>query len=156
MPDVVPTRSADNQRTPFVDYARDGGAVRRWARGTFTRENVLSGLKTLAWVVPLTVLIWVYAEREQLYKEQSVPIPVNVTPGDPTRVVTLLHPPDSMILADLEGPRSKIDDVRNEFSRSGGVESLEIDLGRLKLAPGKHELRTATLVGSQPMFEKNG
>jgi hypothetical protein len=156
MPDVVPTRSTEPDRPQFVDYGRDSGAVRRWARGTFTRENVSSGVKTLAWVVPLTVLIWVYAEREQLFKEQSVPIPVNVTSGDPTRVVTLQHPIDSMILADLQGPRSKIDDVRNEFSRSGGVESLEITLDRLQLAAGTHELRTASLVGSQSIFEKNG
>src|SRR5688500_9862212 len=126
MPDVVPTRSSESERPQLVDYGRDGGAVRRWARGTFTRENLVSGAKTLAWVVPLTVLIWVYAEREQLIPEQSVPIPINVTSGDPSRVVTLLHPPDKMILADLEGPRSRIDAVRNEFSRSGGVQTLDI------------------------------
>jgi hypothetical protein len=156
MPDVVPTRSTEPERPQLVDYGGDAGAVRRWARGTFTRENVLSGLKTLAWVAPLTVLIWVYAEREQLFKEQSVPIPIKVSSGDPTRVVTLVHPPDNMILADLEGPRSKIDDLRDEFSRGGGVESLNLPVDPLKLAPGKHELRTASLVGGQPMFERNG
>ena len=140
----------------MVDYGRDSGPLRRWARGTFTRENVSTALKTLAWVAPLTVLIWVYAEREQLFKEQSVPIPVKVSIGDPTRVVTLVHPPDNMILADLQGPRSKIDDVRDEFSRSGGVESLNLPLDQLQLAPGPHEVRTASLVGSQPMFERNG
>ena len=161
MPDVVTTRSADAARSKLLDPSQGGGgggggAVRRWARGIFTRDNVASSLKTLAWVVPLTLLIWVYAEREQLYKEPTVPIPINVVMGDPNRVVTLLHPPDKMILADLEGPRARIDGVRNEFSRGGGVESLEIDINRLQLAPGTHELRTRELVASQPLFRENG
>src|SRR5688572_16294126 len=41
-------------------------ATRRWARDTFSREQIISSLKSLAWVAPLTVLIWIYAEREQL------------------------------------------------------------------------------------------
>src|SRR5688572_30356625 len=155
MPDVASKRP-ETDRPQRIDYGRESGALRRWARGAVTRENLVSGAKTLAWVVPLTVLIWVYAEREQLIPEQSVPIPINVTSGDPSRVVTLLHPPDKMILADLEGPRSRIDAVRNEFSRSGGVQSLDILLDRLQLSPGKHELRTASLVASQPMFDTNG
>jgi hypothetical protein len=156
MPDVVTTRSADAARSKLLDYGPGGSALRRWVRGTFTRDNVASSLKTLAWVVPLTLLIWVYAEREQLYKEPTVPIPINVVIGDPNRIVTLLHPSDKMILADLEGPRARIDGVRNEFSRGGGVESLEIDINRLQLAPGRHELRTRELVASQPLFRENG
>jgi hypothetical protein len=156
MPDVVTTRSADGSRSKLLEYGRDGNALRRWTRSTFTRDNVASALKTLAWVVPLTLLIWVYAEREQLYKEPTVPIPINVASGDPTRVYTLLHPPDKMILADLEGPRSKIDQVRNEFSRSGGVEALEINVDRLQLAKGRHELRVRELVASHPIFAQSG
>ena len=30
-----------------------------------TRANFNAFLKSMAWVVPLTVLIWVYAEREE-------------------------------------------------------------------------------------------
>ena len=41
-----------------------------WTRFTsgFTRENIISNLKTLAWVVPLTLLIWIWAEREQVQR----------------------------------------------------------------------------------------
>ena len=51
MPEVVTTRSADASRSKLLDYGRDGGAVRRWARSTFTRDNVASALKTLALAV---------------------------------------------------------------------------------------------------------
>lgn len=157
MPDVVTSRSADTARSKLLGHGRNGdGALRRWARNIFARDNVASSLKTLAWVVPLTLLIWVYAEREQLYKEPTVPIPINIVSADPTRVYTLTHPPDKMILADLEGPRSRIDQVRNEFSRNGGVEALEINVDRLQLPRGKQELRTRDLVATQPMFAQNG
>src|SRR5688500_925653 len=44
---------------------RSSALVRRWARDTFNREQLLSSLRALAWVAPLTLLIWIYAEREQ-------------------------------------------------------------------------------------------
>jgi hypothetical protein len=140
-----------------VDYARsDGGRITRWIRHVFRQEKVVASLKTLAWVMPLTLLIWVYAEREQLAREPGVPIPINVTSGDPTKILTLVRPQERMILADLEGPRSELDAVRNEFARTGGIEALELLLDRLQLQPGHHELRTSSLVGSHSMFLERG
>src|SRR5687768_16344483 len=159
MPDVLQTPPQEPKRSKLVGYGPAEGAAadaRRWARNAFTQEKLVAALKTLACVAPLTVLIWIYAEREQLYPDPGVPIPINVSTGDPTRVVTLLRPQDKMILADLEGPRSKIESVRNEFSRTGGIQAVDIMLDRLQLAPGTHELRTASLVGSHPMFVENG
>ena len=39
---------------------------RRQIASLFTRENLVNFARTMAWVVPLTILIWVYAEREQV------------------------------------------------------------------------------------------
>src|SRR4051794_11166045 len=60
---------------------------RRIALG-FTRDNVISNLKTLAYVIPLTLLIWIYAEREQVATTKDVAVPFELQSVDPDRVVT--------------------------------------------------------------------
>src|SRR5436305_9069569 len=55
--------------------------VRRWVRNTFTRDQIASGLRSLLWVAPLTVLIWIYAEREQT-TNAPVNIPIEVVSTD--------------------------------------------------------------------------
>ena len=45
-------------------YARIAAAEGRRLQRNMTRANFNAFLKSMAWVVPLTVLIWVYAERE--------------------------------------------------------------------------------------------
>src|SRR5205807_2622098 len=60
-------------------------AATTWHRfgARFTRENVISNLKTLAWVVPLTLLIWIYAEREQVATTKDVAVPFDMVSLDP-------------------------------------------------------------------------
>src|SRR5687767_8010187 len=67
-PVIVPMRPASERRSLA---RRSVGAVRRWARDTFSREQLLASMKALAWVAPLALLIWIYAEREQQDKQQA-------------------------------------------------------------------------------------
>lgn len=135
----------------------DVGSTQRWLRGAMTRENFTSMLKTLAWVVPLTVLIWIWAEREQVTREPGVPIPIDVTSGDPARVVVrLLRPADKMIMADLDGPRSRVESVRASVARSGRPSALEIQVDP-KLTPGQsHDLSTVAVIANNPTLVRNG
>src|SRR4051812_4321732 len=59
---------------------------RGWARKHLGREQVLGFFKNLLWVAPLTVLIWVYAERQQLDKK-DLTVPIEVVSSDPGRVI---------------------------------------------------------------------
>ena len=65
-------------------------AAAEWHRfaSRFTREAVISNLKTLAWVVPLTLLIWIYAEREQVASMKDVAVPFDLVSVDPNAVVS--------------------------------------------------------------------
>src|SRR6478672_4258814 len=59
-------------------------SLRSWSRVTFSRESYLASMRSLVWVVPLTVLIWIYAEREQVTTLPNVTInvaPPAVSPG---------------------------------------------------------------------------
>ena len=134
----------------------EGGAVRRWFRSAFTRESILGSLTTLAWVVPLTVLIWIYAEREQLFTDTSVPIPIEVNSGDPNRVVTIIRPAEKMVMADLQGPRSRVELVKS--SLSGGDHPTPLTIGvDGNLTPGQpHDIQTKSVLESTGLFEHNG
>ncbi|HEY8666900.1 MAG TPA: hypothetical protein VIL86_09555, partial [Tepidisphaeraceae bacterium] len=83
--------------------------VRHWARSAFTRENVIDQSKTLAWVIPLTFLIWVYAEREQVAKEEKFQFPIEVRSNDANKIVTIVEPRDKKMTADLQGPQANLE-----------------------------------------------
>lgn len=156
MPDVSEPPSRDQKKASLMTVGRrEFGTIRRWMRGQFTHERVVPALKTFGWVAPLTLLIWVYAEREQVTKtENPMPIPIEVTSADPTRIVTLLRPTEPVILADLEGPRSELEALRSELSGARDAQTVEIPVGNRSI--GKHEVTTAALLGNNWRLTSRG
>src|SRR4051794_29953518 len=116
-----------------------------------SRERFVNTIKTLAWVAPLTVLIWVYAEREQVTTDTPVTIPVVMKAANPNRVVRLLNG-DNNITASLTGPRGLLDRTRDQIlpGSQGPRVQIEVDAN---LAPGVHQLRTETEVAKSPIFK---
>src|SRR5437868_3168141 len=86
----------------------------RWLRSKFTRQQVISNLKTLAWVIPLTLLIWVYAEREQIamYKDETIPFELKSVSQD---VVVSLTQKDKNLVVDLQGPQGRVQKVLQDL-----------------------------------------
>src|SRR5688572_6820727 len=129
MPDVTNESSADPTpgapaKAPRLDYSppprptrihRGMAATRRWARDTFSREQFVAALKQLAWVAPLTLLIWVYAERAQQTTVADVRFAVEVQSNNPHAYVQLLEPSDGYASADLTGPRSQLEKLRRDL-----------------------------------------
>lgn len=160
MPETLKT-TTESERRPALPHR----AVRGWGetigsgawrvRRAFTRDNVVSFLKTMVWVVPLTLLIWIYAEREQLATEDNIPARIDVKSSDPKLVATLMQPGgEKTIMLTLRGPRSQLDRVKLELSRNNA--GIPIDVGS-GLEPGKtHTLFTLDQVVSNPMFASNG
>jgi hypothetical protein len=115
-------------RSPLRRIAGDlASSVRAWAAGTFTREQLVAAMKSLAWVAPLTLLIWVYAEREQLHTVPSVTIPIEVVHSDPSRVVTVLDPSDSHLLVTIRGPRGEVEAVQEQFRDNASPVPIELE-----------------------------
>src|SRR3954470_2449441 len=103
---VVPIRPAERRSLP----RRTAALLRRWARETFNREQLISSLKSLLWVAPLTLLIWIYAEREQ-QKDQPAQFQVEVRSGTPGQVARLADQSGSqvaMVSAMLRGPKGRL------------------------------------------------
>lgn len=121
-------------------------------RRTFTREKVVGFARTLVYVVPLTILIWVYAEREQIATATDVSVSIDVRAAQPGKLASLQYPAERGLTVEMEGPRSKLEALRQELmTENNGTLVLDIDSG-----PGTVNLSTARLLSDQPMFKTAG
>jgi hypothetical protein len=154
MPDTVIPKApqqAPPQRGLSIWLARTA----RWLHRSFTRENLIQCCKTLASVVPLTVLIWIYAEREQIRTQPNVSIAIEVRCNDPRRVVSLQKPyPDKLIVADLTGPPSTLDGVVERLERHTGEDPVEIFIDPTLATGMVHsDIDAAQELAKNPIFQ---
>jgi hypothetical protein len=101
---------------------------RGWARRHMNREKVVAFLKNILWVAPLTVLIWIYAERQQEDTRPQVTLPVEVISSDPTKVVRIVNPSDKNVVLTLKGPRAALDRLAEQINPASGSPPLQIPL----------------------------
>ena len=139
------------------------GAARRRFRRTFTRERLVDFGWTMLWVVPITLLVWVYAEREQQADKPGVRVLASVIDPEPNRIVTLVEPKNGLLTLDLTGPRSRLDAVAEQLSGTNGTAVIGDGRGELSLsvgpglAPGReYELDAENLLADEPIFRDNG
>ena len=126
--------------------------IQRWIRRTFSRENFVQVVKTLAWVAPLTILIWVYAEREQIKTDTDVSLPIEIRIDDPHRVVTLLSPKEKVVVATLQGSQANLDHFLSEVT-VGSPLVVTIDP---KLSNKIQEIPTEQALASVPLLKREG
>jgi hypothetical protein len=149
---VLPSDAAELQYEPRPAPRRPlRSRVRSWARNTFSRESLLSSVRSLAWVVPLTVLIWVYAEREQVATQSNFGFTVDVHSTDPSRIVTLRSPAGGIIHADLRGPQGGIDEVKKWLDS----EPVALDVDR-NFSPGEMHQINADVLNNQQHLKQAG
>jgi hypothetical protein len=98
---------------------------RRWARDTFNREQFLSSLRSLAWVAPLTLLIWIYAEREQQLTD-TARFQITVKSADPTQVASLVMASDQNVVATIKGPKARLGKAKDQLDPRGGGGPVQI------------------------------
>jgi hypothetical protein len=137
-------RAASPAPAPATRTWRDVVSA-EWTRfhSSLTRENLIAHAKTLAWVVPITLLIWIFAEREQVntYKDQTVPFEIVNT--DAGRVVSVRQ--DRNLLLELNGPRAAVDQVLEQLRGGRDPKGLQLEL------PAKLDLNRETNVPTLPM-----
>jgi hypothetical protein len=128
----------------------------RWVADSFSAEAVLSFLKTLAWVAPLTLLIWIYAEREQVTPRDNNILPFKIVSPDPNKTaVNVKAGQSSPLIVDLEGPRARVESVLQQLRGGEFPEGLEITIDR-NLPPKEHTLPTLSLLADLSIFRDNG
>src|SRR5438105_4666740 len=99
----------------------------RYFTAGFSREKTISSLKTLAWVVPITLFIWIYAEREQVARtENPVSVPFDLV-SDSSRIVTLVRQ-DKNVMLKLEGPQARLQHVLDTLQAGTNPRGLELQI----------------------------
>jgi hypothetical protein len=146
-PSTVVLRPADRN----AGGRRWASVVRRWFRDTFSREQLLSSLRSLVWVAPLTVLIWIYAEREQV-EPATAQFPIEVRSGAPGQVAHLADSRGGTVLATIRGPKAKVSQAV-EALQAGAPVQVFVGGGR---QPGFHDIEIPTLIEADPRLRDNG
>ncbi len=122
-----------------------------------TRESIISNLKTLAWVIPLTLLIWIWAEREQQAIEPDVSVPFELTSAEPNRVVSLKpNTQDTNFVLDLFGPQARLQELRNKLGGGQMPQGLKLEIPSTYTPGRDYTLSTMDLVGNQRIFRDYG
>ena len=124
---------------------------RSWARSTFSRESYITSLKSLLWVLPLTVLIWIYAEREQVQTLTNVIVKVAPPGADSGRVVRIISATDNTVHVDIRGPQADIDQVKDYIENT--VIPLDVDR---TLARGEQDIDIVSQLNKLPEVEHKG
>src|SRR5687768_404898 len=164
---ILPVRAADAPATPIAaarpagkvserrSLARRSAAlVRRWARDTFNREQLLSSLRALAWVAPLTLLIWIYAEREQQV-DRIARFQIAVKSAEPSQVSSFVSASDQNVTANLKGPKARLDKALEQLDprSGGGPVTILIDGNR---TPNQYEIDILAQIQKDFRLESNG
>jgi len=128
----------------------------RAIRRAFTRENLIRNAKTLAGVIPLTILVWVVAEQQELVTSTAY-VRISVQSADPAhRAVTLISPYDGTIQVTLQGSQAGIDHVKTLLHQTLVNDPMEIDVGT-SLPPGPRQpLLTLDQIASNHIFFSQG
>jgi hypothetical protein len=160
MPDssLKPAASPAIRKSRPLDYAPPLSAFERFSRHLPSGEQFINFLKNLIWVVPLTLLIWVYAEREQTVTLSTEPISIDVRTNAHDRIVNLRLPRDKNIIVELSGPRAQIDRVRELLRPRPGPNSeaaVQIYVDP-QIDPGPQQLLTVSQINNLPVFKNNG
>jgi hypothetical protein len=157
--DIDPdARPAPNRRSEFDDAPaplRRSARPRGW-RGLFTVESLVSGAKKLAWLSPLTILIWVYAEQQQEIQtpNNSVPVAVTVTSTVPDKYVEFADgSPQQTVNLTLSGPREAIYTVQGDLNRQHGI---TLDLGTQMGVGAGQQVNVPFAVQASPVFRGKG
>src|SRR4051812_8943976 len=114
--------------------------------------RALDVLKTLGWVAPLTILIWIYAERQQT-EDKVLEIPIDISINASDRIVMVKDPPDRKVVATLNGPRNGIQRVMDALTAH---ERIQITLDG-RLSSGEQPIPNTTgLIANSPLLLQNG
>lgn len=124
----------------IVQRLRALGAGGRRLRRGWSRQRVAELVKTLGYVMPLTLLIWVWAQDQQIDVDPRQAVPVRIGHTDAGKVVSIrgtatgesLGQTGSALRVNLtfQGPRIGLSAVARDLSESTIASALEIRLSR--------------------------
>lgn len=128
--------------------------ARGWSRNHLSHDNLVVFGKTLLWVGPLTILIWIYAERQQQFQLDNVSLPIEVVSSDPSKVARIEFPADKNVMVTLIGPKSAIDGIRDRTNPLDGSSPVRIRVDTS--SGGESQTIDAVRIGEDRRFSDVG
>ena len=101
------------------------GVRGRHARRAWTRRRTMEVLQTLAWTAPLTLLLWVWAQDQQIEEQAVQNVRVDLRHADPQVAIGLLRATPGVasnslpVTLTLRGSRSGLDEVLRPLREEG-------------------------------------
>ncbi len=116
-------------------------------------RRVYEVIRNLMLVVPLTMLVWLYAERETIDDKQVISVPVIIHPDRADRIVTFASSADRVLEIKVAGTRVRIQQARDELARKQGLQI--VAPAQLELGP-QVTLPAMEAVNANPIFSQRG
>jgi hypothetical protein len=133
--------------------------LRRQSRNYLTLERLREFGTTMALVVPLTLLIWVWAEREQTVQSVEMQFIIDVRSVDPTKVMTIVRggTASESVTVTLSGPRAGLDAIKETVTNNPASNRLTIDITEtIEPSPEPFTISIGSRLNQQKIFESNG
>ncbi|HEV8379188.1 MAG TPA: CdaR family protein [Tepidisphaeraceae bacterium] len=106
----IPTATPKAEKRPTFSAAGKPTHVEQHGRA--------GALKTFLWVAPLTALIWIYAEREQISSAPDVRVQIKLVSKSSDRIITVVKPTERMVSLDIQGPRASVNELREVLAKA--------------------------------------
>jgi len=106
----IPTTTPKTEKRPTFSAAGKPTHVEHPGR--------VEAFKTFLWVAPLTALIWIYAEREQIATAE-VTVQIKLLSKSSDRIITVTSPLErpTKISLDIQGPRASLNELRDVLTK---------------------------------------
>lgn len=111
--------------------------------------------RTMLIVVPLTLLIWIYAERAQ-NRDDAVRTLLGVTIADPKLTASLTDSAESPVTISLNGPRGQIDQLKARIEANSVDRRLGVVVPPADATVGEKPVDLTRLLNADPLFSGSG
>ena len=112
-------------------------------------------VKTMLVVVPLTVLIWIYAERAQIGPDK-VSLLISAGTVEPNLVADILESDEQPLTINLNGPRGQVEALKQRLDKLLEDGRYKLTLSGVDAAVGQHTIDAAQLLNRDPIFANSG
>ncbi|HRK31385.1 MAG TPA: hypothetical protein PLD59_09925 [Tepidisphaeraceae bacterium] len=128
-----------------------GPTFRSWLRETFSASGIAAIVRTLAWLIPLTILVWFYAARS-ISAPDSVTRRVAVRSNDPGRRVALQNDSLELKIAYI-GTDARVKELERQLS---GMDSLVLTVDATQASGAVYQLAKPILEQNEPFRSNRG
>lgn len=118
----------------------------------FSKQWWFNGLRNLFWVTVVTVLVWVYADMEQI-RSAEISAVIRLSTGN-SENIQLLSKQQLRLDFTVRGNHKNLEQFKRDLATRGGV--VTYDVSKEELSPGEHSVSTTDILRRAANIERAG